>query len=222
MCHANPADSPFYPEVISLAEEIGSHLMPRAAAYHEIWLDKKLVGGSDEEIEPLYGKRYLPRKFKIGIVIPPQNDCDIFSQDLGFITIVEKEKITGYNVVVGGGLGSTFGIPSTYPRTGSVIGFCKPEQVLMVAEQVVAIQRDYGDRTNRKEARLKYTIDRLGLDWFKNELQSRPGCVLEAAKPFSFTRNGDNYGWKKGTDDKWHLTYFVEGGRVKNNHGSTN
>jgi sulfite reductase (NADPH) hemoprotein beta-component len=217
MCHANPADSPFYPEIIRLAEEISIHLMPQTTAYHEIWLDKKLVAGSNEEIEPLYGNRYLPRKFKIGIVIPPQNDCDIFSQDLGFIANVEKKKIEGYNVVVGGGLGSSFGIPSTYPRTGSIIGFCKPEQVLEVAEQVVAIQRDYGDRKNRKTARLKYTIDRLGLDWFKNELLSKPGCVLDEAKPFTFTRNGDNYGWKKGTDDKWHLTYFVEGGRVKNN-----
>ena len=216
MCHANPAESPFYPEVISLAEQIGRHLMPRTTAYHEIWLDKKLVAGSKEEIEPLYGRRYLPRKFKIGIVIPPHNDCDIFSQDLGFITIVENKKIAGYNVVVGGGLGSTFGIPSTYPRTGSIIGFCTPEQVLTVAEQVVIIQRDNGNRQNRKEARLKYTIDRLGLDWFKNELQTRPGCSLGEARPFNFTRNGDRYGWKKGTDNKWHLTYFVEGGRVKN------
>ncbi len=217
MCHANPAESPLHPEIIGLAIEIGSHLIPRSTAYHEIWLDKKLVAGSKEEIEPLYGRRYLPRKFKIGIVVPPQNDCDIFSQDLGFIAIVEKEKITGYNVVVGGGLGSTFGMPSTYPRTGSIIGFCRPEQVLKIAEQVVIIQRDNGDRQNRKLARLKYTIDRLGLDWFINELQKQSGCSLSKAKPFKFTRNGDNYGWRKGTDNKWHLTYFVEGGRIKNN-----
>jgi sulfite reductase (NADPH) hemoprotein beta-component len=107
-------------------------------------------------------------------------------------------------------------IPSTYPRTGSVLGFCTPEQVLTVAEQVITIQRDYGNRTDRKLARLKYTIDRLGLEWFKNELQNRPGCSLSEAKPFKLTRNGDNYGWKKGTDNKWHLTYFVEGGRIKN------
>ncbi len=215
MCHANPAESSLHPEAIKLAKEIGSHLMPQTTAYHEIWLDKKLVAGSKEEIEPLYGRQYLPRKFKIGIVIPPQNDCDIFSQDLGFIAIVEKERISGYNVVVGGGLGSTFGMPSTYPRTGSIIGFCTPEQVLNLTEQVVAIQRDNGDRKNRKEARLKYTIDRLGLEWFKNELQKHSGYTLEESKPFELTRNGDNYGWEKGTDNKWHLTYFVEGGRVK-------
>lgn len=216
MCHANPAESPFYPEVIKLANEIGRHMLPRTTAYHEIWLDKEKVADSKEEIEPLYGKRYLPRKFKIGIVVPPQNDCDIFSQDLGFIAIVEQDKITGYNVVVGGGLGSTFGNPSTYPRLASIIGFCTPEQVLSVAEQVISIQRDHGNRQDRKVARLKYTIDRLGTDWFKEELQKRTGFSLLEAKPFEFTRNGDNYGWKKGTDNKWHLTYFVEGGRVKN------
>ncbi len=216
MCHANPAESPLYPEIMELAKKIGRHLLPQTTAYHEIWLDKKLVVDSKEEIEPLYGRRYLPRKFKIGTIIPPQNDCDIFSQDLGFIAIVKKEKITGYNIVVGGGLGSTFGMPSTYPRTGSVIGFCKPEQVLTVAEQVIRIQRDYGDRKNRKNARLKYTIDRLGLDWFINELQNRSACTLGEAKSFKLTRTGDNFGWKKGTDNKWHLTYFVEGGRIKN------
>ncbi len=216
MCHANPAESPLYPEIMELSKEIGRHLMPRTKAYHEIWLDEKLIVDSKEEIEPLYGRRYLPRKFKIAIIIPPQNDCDIFSQDLGFIAIVEEEKIIGYNVVVGGGLGSTFGNTSTYPRTGNVIGFCTPDQVLKVAEQVVLIQRDNGNRVDRKLARLKYTIDRLGLDWFKNELQKQPGSSLIEAKPFKLTRNGDNYGWKKGTDDKWHLTYFVEGGRVKN------
>lgn len=217
MCHANPAESKFYPEVIDLAKEIGNHLLPRSAAYHEIWLDKKLVAGGEEIVEPFYGRRYLPRKFKIAVVIPPNNDCDIFSQDLGFIAIADETKITGYNVVVGGGLGSTFGIPSTYPRAGSIIGFCTPEQVLSVAEQVVAVQRDYGDRKDRKLARMKYTIDRLGIDWFKHELQQRTGFPLQEAKSFTFTRNGDDYGWKKGTDKKWHLTYFVEGGRVRNN-----
>ncbi|HZH73746.1 MAG TPA: assimilatory sulfite reductase (NADPH) hemoprotein subunit [Mariniphaga sp.] len=220
MCHANPAESPFHPEIIHLANEIGRYMLPRTTAYHEIWLDKKLVADSKEEIEPIYGRRYLPRKFKIGIVVPPQNDCDIFSQDLGFIAIVEDNKIVGYNVVAGGGLGSTFGNTSTYPRLADILGFCTPEQVLTVTEQIVSIQRDYGNRKDRKVARLKYTIDRLGLEWFKNELQNRTGFPLSDARPFEFTRNGDNYGWKKGTDNKWHLTYFVEGGRVKNTETS--
>ncbi len=220
MCHANPAESEFYPEIIELAKKIGGHLLPQTGAYHEIWLDKQLIADSKTEVEPLYGDRYLPRKFKIGIVIPPQNDSDVFSQDLGFITIVENGQIVGYNVVVGGGLGSTFGKAETYPRTGNVIGFCNPEQVIDVAETVMLVQRDNGDRKNRKQARMKYTIDRLGLDWFVAEVEKRLGFSFEKARPFKFTRTGDNFGWKKGTDNKWHLTYFVEGGRVKDTEGS--
>ena len=217
MCHANPAESPLYPEIIELAKKIGNYLMPKTKAYHEIWLDKKLVADSKKETEPLYGNRYLPRKFKIAIIIPPNNDSDVFSQDLGFIAIVKKGEIKGYNVVVGGGLGSTFGMPETYPRIGNIIGFCKPDQVIDVAEKTVSIQRDFGDRKNRKQARFKYTIDRLGLEWFEKELVRRLGYSPGKAEPFNIVKNGDNYGWIKGTDRKWHLTYFVEGGRVKNN-----
>lgn len=216
MSHANPAESPFHTEVIQMAEKISEHLLPNTAAYHEIWLDKKLIADSKKDIEPIYGDRYLPRKFKIAVIIPPYNDSDVFSQDLGFIAIVEKEKIVGYNVVVGGGLGSTFGMPETYPRLGNVIGFCAVEKVVDVAEKVILVQRDNGNRQNRKQARLKYTIDRLGVETFKSELEKYLGYNLEKERAYKLDRNGDNYGWKKGTDNKWHLTYFVEGGRVKN------
>ncbi len=215
MSHANPAESPFHAEVIDLATRISEHLMPRTTAYHEIWLDKKLVANSKQDEEPLYGDRYLPRKFKIAVIIPPNNDSDVFSQDLGFIAIVENDKIIGYNVVVGGGLGSTFGMAETYPRTGNVIGFCSPDQVLEVAEKVLLVQRDNGNRKNRKQARLKYTIDRMGLEEFKAEVEKLLGYQLEKEKPYKLERNGDDFGWKKGTDGKWHLTYFVEGGRVR-------
>lgn len=214
MCHANPAQSPFHAEVIDTAKKISEHLLPKTTAYHEIWLDKKLVANSKEEVEPLYGKRYLPRKFKIGIAIPPHNDCDVFSQDLGFIAIIEKNKIVGYNVVVGGGLGTTFGKPETYPRAGTVIGFCEAAKVIDVAEKVLLVQRDNGNRKDRKQARLKYTIDRMGVEEFIAKLTKYLGYELEPAKSFTLDRNGDDYGWKKGSDKKWHLTYFVEGGRV--------
>lgn len=215
MSHANPAESSFYGEAIELAKKIGSHLLPQTRAYHEIWFDEKQVADSKQETEPIYGDRYLPRKFKIAVVIPPNNDCDVFSQDLGFVAIVENNKITGYNVVVGGGLGSTFGMPETYPRLGTVIGACLPEQAVDVAEKVVLVQRDFGDRKNRKQARLKYTIDRLGVEWFQNELEKYLGYKLQDSVPFKFERNGDNPGWKLGTDKKWHLTLYVEGGRVR-------
>ncbi|MGQ8337872.1 NADPH-dependent assimilatory sulfite reductase hemoprotein subunit [Sunxiuqinia sp. A32] len=215
MSHANPAESELHAEVYQLAKDISAHLTPQTTAYHEIWLEKKLLADSKKDVEPIYGDRYLPRKFKMSVVIPPYNDTDVFSQDLGFIAIEEKGKLIGYNISVGGGFGSTFGIPETYPRLGDVIGFCKPDQAVEVAEKVVLVQKDNGDRANRKHARLKYTIDDNGLDWFKAELNRYLGYELEPAKPYQFTRNGDRFGWKKGTDGKWSLNLFVEGGRVK-------
>ena len=215
MSHANPAESELHAQVYKLAGDLSAHLTPQTTAYHEIWLDEKRVAGSKQDVEPIYGDRYLPRKFKIGVAIPPYNDVDLFSQDLGFIAIEEKGQIIGYNVSVGGGMGSTFGIPEAYPRLADVIGFCTPEQAIDVAEKVVLVQKDNGNRQNRKQARLKYTIDRKGLDWFKAELNKYLGYDLQEAKLYVFTRNGDRYGWKKGTDGKWSLNLFVEGGRVK-------
>jgi len=214
MCHPNPSESELHAEVYETAQRISEHLLPSTTAYHEIWLDKKLIADSKEDVEPLYGDRYLPRKFKITVVIPPYNDSDVFSQDLGFIAIIENNRIVGYDVAVGGGMGSTFGMPEAYPRLAEVIGFCLPDQVLAVAENIVLIQRDNGNRQNRKRSRLKYTIDDHGIDWFKDELTRRLGFELSKARPYTFTRNGDRLGWKKGTDSKWSLTLFIEGGRV--------
>lgn len=219
MCHPNPAESELHAEVSDTARRISEHLLPSTRAYHEIWLDEKLVADSKSEVEPIYGDRYLPRKFKISIAIPPYNDSDIFSQDLGFIAIVENNRIIGYNVVVGGGMGTTFGMPETYPRLADIIGFCLPEQVIDVAEKVVLVQRDNGNRQNRKISRMKYTIDNLGLDWFKNEVEKYLGFAFQEPKSYSFTRNGDRLGWKKGSDSKWSLTLFVEGGRVVDKNG---
>ena len=215
MSHANPAESELHAQVYQLAGDLSKHFTPQTSAYHEIWLDKELISSSKKEIEPIYGRQYLPRKFKIGIAIPPYNDVDVFSQDLGFIAIEEEGKLIGYNIVVGGGMGSTFGVHETYPRLGDIIGFCGPDRAIEVAEKIVLIQKENGDRQNRKQARLKYTIDHNGLAWFKNELFNALGYKLKEPKRFRFTRNGDRYGWKQGTDKKWSLNLFVEGGRVK-------
>jgi sulfite reductase (NADPH) hemoprotein beta-component len=214
MSHPNPGESELYAEVYKTARQLSEHLLPSTTAYHEIWLDQMLIADSKKDVEPLYGDRYLPRKFKIAVAIPPYNDTDIFSHDLGFIAIVENKKIVGYNVAVGGGMGTTFGIPETYPRLAEVIGFCLPEQVLDVAEKILMVQRDNGNRQNRKLSRMKYTIDNRGIDWFKDEVAKYLGYKFQEAKPYSFTRNGDRLGWKKGSDSKWSLTLFVEGGRV--------
>lgn len=218
MCNPNPYQSEIHSEVYEWARMLSSHLDPRTRAYHEIWLDgEKIVDSLQdaEEQEPIYGPVYLPRKFKIGMAVPPSNDIDVFSQDLGFIAIIEDGELKGFNVSVGGGMGMTHGDTLTYPQVAKVIGFCKPEQIVDLAEKTVMIQRDYGDRAVRKHARFKYTIDDRGIDWFVNELSSRLGWKLEEAKPFHFDHNGDRYGWVKGSNGKWHFTLFIQNGRVK-------
>ncbi|MEK4126930.1 assimilatory sulfite reductase (NADPH) hemoprotein subunit [Anoxybacillus sp. FSL W8-0382] len=216
MCNPNPYQSEVHVEVYEWAKRLSDHLLPQTRAYYEIWLDEEKVAGTPEiEQEPIYGPLYLPRKFKIGIAVPPSNDVDVFSQDLGFIAIVEQGKLVGFNVAIGGGMGMTHGDRTTYPQLAKVIGFCKPEQVIDVAEKVVTIQRDYGNRSVRKHARFKYTIDRLGLEAVKAELENRLGWKLEEARPYHFEHNGDRYGWVEGVNGTWHFTLFVEGGRVK-------
>lgn len=215
MCNPNPHESQFHGEVLEVAQKISEHLTPRTRAYHEIWLDEEKVEGGEEEVEPIYGKTYLPRKFKIVVAVPPSNDVDIYAHDLGFIAIIEKGKIVGYNVTVGGGMGMTHGNAATHPRLAEVMSFCKPEQVLEVAENVVLVQRDFGDRSNRAHARLKYTIEDRGLDWFRGEVEQRLGYKLDKAKPFKFDTTGDRYGWTKGADGHWHLGLYIQNGRVK-------
>ncbi|WP_175640497.1 assimilatory sulfite reductase (NADPH) hemoprotein subunit [Metabacillus schmidteae] len=216
MCVANPYQSNVHEEVYEWSKKLSDDLLPRTRAYHEIWLDEERVAGTPdtEEVEPMYGPLYLPRKFKIGIAVPPSNDVDIFSQDLGFIAIVENDKLVGFNVAIGGGMGMSHGDKATYPQLAKVIGFCKPEQIYDVAEKIITIQRDYGNRSARKNARFKYTVDRLGLENVVEELHNRLGWSLDDAKPFNFDHNGDRYGWVKGVKGKWNFTLFVEGGRV--------
>ena len=220
MSTSNPYQSDVHGEVYDISRELSEHLLPKTRAYHEIWLDEEKVVDSNEaeEVEPMYGRYYLPRKFKIGFAIPPANDVDIYSQDLGFIAILENGKLQGFNITVGGGMGMTHGDTNTYPQLARVIGFCPPDKVNEVGEKILTIQRDYGNRTDRKNARFKYTVDRLGLDWIRNELNTRLGWEIEEERPFQFDRNGDRYGWIE-SDGKWHLTLFIENGRVKDFDG---
>jgi sulfite reductase (NADPH) hemoprotein beta-component len=216
MCNPNPCQSKAHAAALGLARTISDHLTPRTAAYHEIWLDGEKVVDTQEDEEPIYGRHYLPRKFKTVVAVPPSNDVDVFAQDLGFIAITDEAgDVVGYNVTVGGGMGMTHGEPETYPRTADVMGFCRPEQAVAVAEQVVTVQRDYGDRANRKHARLKYTIDDRGLAWFRGEVERRLGCALEAPRPFRFDHTGDRYGWVEDHRGNWHYTLLIENGRVK-------
>jgi sulfite reductase (NADPH) hemoprotein beta-component len=216
MCGANPDQSGAHAEAIDLARAVSDHLTPRTPAYREIWLDgERIAGGEADVVEPIYGKTYLPRKFKIVVAVPPSNDVDVFAHDLGFIAILDESGgIVGWNVTVGGGMGMTHGEPDTYPRTADVMGFCTTQEAVAIAEAVVTVQRDWGERLNRKHARLKYTIEDRGLGTFRAEVESRAGMRLEAARPFTFTSTGDRYGWSAGADGRGHLTLFVENGRI--------
>ena len=226
MCNPNPYQSKVHADVLELATEISNHLSPRTCAYHEIWLDDgtgekvqvtydppKIDDIADPE-EPIYGKHYLPRKFKTVVAVPPSNDVDIFAHDLGFIAIIENDKIVGYNVTVGGGMGMTHGNEETFPRLADVMGFCTPEQAVTVAEAVVRVQRDHGNRDVRANARLKYTIETMGLDAFRTEVEKLIGYELGAVRPYHFEDNGDRFGWIEDHAGNWHFTLFVENGRV--------
>lgn len=194
---------------------LSERLLPRSRAYHEIWLDGEAVARSEAEKEPIYGRTYLPRKFKIGFAVPPVNDVDVFTQDIGFIAVAEGERLAGFNLVVGGGMGRTDNDPRTYPRLGDLIGYLPAERAIEAAEAIVTIQRDYGDRVERKLARMKYTIDRLGLDWFVSELERRLGWKLEEGRPYAFETSQDRFGWSRNRDGSWNYTLFVENGRVR-------
>ncbi|MFA9460930.1 assimilatory sulfite reductase (NADPH) hemoprotein subunit [Thiohalorhabdus methylotrophus] len=216
MCHPNPDRSEIHRQTYDWARRISEHLLPNTRAYHEIWLDGERVAGTPgTDSEPLYGPTYLPRKFKIAMAVPPSNDVDVYAHDLGFIAIVEDGELRGFNVTVGGGMGMTHGEPATFPRLADVLGFCAPERAVEVAEQVLAVQRDNGDRVDRKHARLKYTIEDMGPAAFREAVEARLGWALEQARPFHFEDNDDRYGWHQGEDGNWHATLFIENGRIK-------
>ena len=214
---ANPVESRVHAEVYGWATRISEHLRPRTRAYYEIWLGEEKVAGTPEA-EPIYGPTYLPRKFKIAIAVPPHNDIDVFAHDLGLIAILDEGpqgvQLAGFNVAVGGGLGATHGDATTYPRIAQVIGFVQPTDTLAVIEAVVTTQRDFGDRSNRKRARLKYTIETMGLKAFVAEVERRAGVRLAPAKPYRFTTNGDRFGWTEGFDGRWHLNLRIPAGRI--------
>jgi len=212
LCTSNPVESELHQQAYQWAIKISEHLLPKTRAYAEIWLDEEKV--ETTETEPVLGDTYLPRKFKTTVVIPPHNDVDVHANDLNFVAIAEHGKLIGFNVLVGGGLAMTFGDTSTYPRRAEELGFISLEHVLKVAEHVVTVQRDYGDRVNRKNAKTKYTIDRIGVDNFRSEVEKRVGVAFEPVRPYAFTSRGDRFGWVEGIDGKHHLTLFIENGRV--------
>ncbi len=220
VCSAHPMQSPIHQQIFEYADKISTLLLPKTRAWYEVWLDDEKIIDKKEEEDPLYGKTYLPRKFKIAIAIPPNNDVDVLANDIGLIAVVENNKLIGFNIAVGGGMSATHGNASTYPRIASIIGFADTEEkTLKAVYEIVTIQRDYGNRSDRKLARLKYTIDNNGLDWFVQELEKRCGFALQPARKQVFNQRIDYYGWQQNHENKWYYTLFVEHGRVCNEGG---
>ncbi|WP_455846093.1 assimilatory sulfite reductase (NADPH) hemoprotein subunit [Pantoea agglomerans] len=212
LCTSNPVESELHQEAYEWAKKLSEHLLPQTRAYAEIWWDKEKVATTDKE--PILGETYLPRKFKTTVVVPPHNDVDLHANDLNFIAIAEKGKLIGFNLLVGGGLSIDHGNKATYARTASEFGFLPVEKILDVAAAVVTTQRDWGNRTDRKNAKTKYTLERVGVETFKAEVEKRAGLTFEPIRPYAFTSRGDRVGWVKGIDKKWHLTLFIENGRL--------
>lgn len=215
----NPLLSRVHARIFEQAQALSLHFRPNSRAWYETWLDEPATDGN--EAEPLLGDAYLPRKFKIGFAVPPDNDIDVYSQDVGMVAIIENGALTGYDVLVGGGMGATHGNAKTYPRMASPIGFIVPEQVTALAEAALTLQRDHGDRSDRMRARFKYTVDNHGLAWIKAEIERRAGFKLQPARDFEFTRRGDRFGWRKGDDGRWHLGLRIPFGRVHDRDGVT-
>ncbi|MGB3726226.1 MAG: assimilatory sulfite reductase (NADPH) hemoprotein subunit [Glaciecola sp.] len=213
LCTSNPVESAIHQEAWEWATKISEHLLPKTNAYAEIWLDGEKVESTQED-EPILGNNYLPRKFKTTVVIPPHNDIDVHANDLNFVAIAEKGKLIGFNVLVGGGLAMTHGDESTFPRKADDFGFIPLDKTLDVAAAVVSTQRDWGNRVNRKNAKTKYTLERVGVETFKQEVEQRANVSFETSKPYEFTSRGDRFGWVEGIDGKHHLTLFIENGRI--------
>jgi len=212
LCTSNPIESELHQEAYEWAKKLSEHLLPQTRAYAEIWLDQEKVATTDKE--PILGETYLPRKFKTTVVVPPHNDVDLHANDLNFIAIAENGRLVGFNLLVGGGLSIDHGNKATYARTASEFGYLPVEKILDVAEAVVTTQRDWGNRTDRKNAKTKYTLERVGVETFKEEVERRAGLTFEPIRPYEFTTRGDRFGWVKGIDNNWHLTLFIENGRL--------
>ncbi len=215
MAPPTPTQSHVVEEVLVDVRRVSDAVLPRTPAYHAIWVEGVQLDLNNDFTDPLYGKTYLPRKFKTAFAVPPLNDVDIFSNDLGFVAIIESDRLVGYNVLTGGGLGMSHNNPATFPRLADVLGFVEPDFLVVVTHALVGIHRDFGDRSNRKHARLKYVLAEKGADWCRAELERRLGFKLQQARPFSFTKQGDLFGWHRQLDGRWFLDLYVESGRIK-------
>ena len=221
MCCPAPYDRPAYRQVQALADQIAAHLAPRTPAYHNLWLtdvstgERELLYGPEESVEPLYGTNYMPRKFKIAIGFPFDNCVDVYTNDLGLLAIIENEQVIGYNVLVGGGLGVTPSAKKTFPALAKKMAFVTPDQVIDVVTAVVKVQRDYGNREDRKVARLKYLVANWGIEAFKLKVEEYHGQSLPPPTPDDVHGFNDHLGWDEQGDGRWFYGLNIENGRIK-------
>jgi sulfite reductase (ferredoxin) len=215
MCCPEPIADSFHAEVNRSIASMVAELTPKTRAYHEIWLDGEVVKTSEPEVEPLYGEQYLPRKFKTTVALEGDNCVDIYAHDLAIVAMKsEGGALRGFNVLVGGGLGRTHNKPETFVAVAQPLCFVQPDQIVDVAREVVAVQRDYGDRANRRHARLKYTIADRGLDWFRDEVQGRVSFTLQPPEKLNWNPVDDHLGWHEQGDGRLYVGIFIENGRI--------
>lgn len=211
-------NTPAQAQIEEVAHRIAMYLAPRAGAYHEIWIDGEKVDTVEtpENPEPIYGPTYLPRKFKIGIAYPGDNCVDIYTQDIGLVAYLgEGDTLAGFTVLIGGGMGMTHGKSETYPRLATPLCDISLEEVLPLVETIVTVQRDYGDRQNRKHARMKYVVEERGIEWFRAEAERRLGYALQDPRPVHFHDVEDHLGWHEQGNGRWFFGLYVENGRIK-------
>jgi sulfite reductase (ferredoxin) len=202
-------------EVQRYAQLLSDHTLPQTRAYHEIWLDHEKVVSTAEEIEPLYGETYLPRKFKSGLAIEGDNCIDVYSQDIGMVAHLDGDRLAGFTVLVGGGMGMTHTDKATHPRVGDPICFVEPDDLLETFLTILRIQRDHGNRSNRRQARLKYLLDNWGTDRFRAEMERRLGRSLAPPRPLRWDGTADHLGWHRQDDGRWFLGVWIENGRIQ-------
>ncbi|HEU0016108.1 MAG TPA: NADPH-dependent assimilatory sulfite reductase hemoprotein subunit [Longimicrobium sp.] len=211
-----PVAGGFRREAYEMARRLSDETLPATRAYHELWVEGVKVAGGEPapEPDPLYGERYLPRKFKVAFGYADDNCTDVYANDLGFVAIPAGDRVLGYNVVVGGGLGQTHGKEETFPRLADPLCFVEPDELIEVAKAVIAVQRDYGNRANRRRARLKYLIHEQGVAWFREQVEAYLGRAVRDPYPIEVNDIHDHLGWHRQADGRWFYGVWVQNGRV--------
>ena len=218
MCCPAPPANAAEAAVQAMAAEVSRELKPKSSSYWQLWVDGERAVSAvepEEAVDPLYGPTYLPRKFKIGFAFPGDNCIDVYTQDVGVVPTVRGNKVVAYTLVAGGGLGMTHNKPETYPRLASPLGSVAPGHLLDALKAIITVHRDYGDRTNRKHARLKYIVEEWGVEAFRDEVETRLGFRLNEPAPLQWSNTHDHLGWRRQIDGRWSLGVRIASGRIE-------